>query len=179
MHVSKKTCVTLVAACQLAASIALAQAISLPDRAAARPDTTNSVPHQQLGVVPVPSLVEKMLDQVDALPGVGLDPTRISLPGTIGFHLDRDMQIMTSRAAVGGREFAHLHPDGSLHATLLPDIAAQAVRAGWATPHPWATLRPGWDGFVMIYTPRTESELEIVLRLIEQAYLHVTGRTKI
>ena len=71
-----------------------------------------------------------------------------------------------SEVIVGGREFAHLHPDGSLHASLSPERAREAVATGWATPHPWADQREGWEGFVMIYTPQSAEELEVVFHLI-------------
>ena len=70
-----------------------------------------------------------------------------------------------------------MHPDGSLHASLDPDHAQAAIDAGWAVAHPWARSRPGWDGFVMIYTPLTEVDLETVIRLVEASYSHVTGIT--
>ncbi|MGA9251021.1 MAG: luciferase family protein, partial [Roseobacter sp.] len=76
---------------------------------------------------------------------------------------------------VGGREFAHVHPDGSLHASLKPDVAKMAVNAGWAISHPWADERPGWEGFVMIYTPNSNEELEIVYELVRSSYTFVTG----
>ena len=68
-----------------------------------------------------------------------------------------------------------LHPDGSLHASLDPALAQQAIEAGWAVAHPWAGQRPGFDGFVMIFTPTTTAELGIVTRLVELSYSYVTG----
>lgn len=168
----------LAAALQLVTgSQVVAQAISLPEREAERPQTTNDVPHIQLGVEPLPELTEKMLAHVDTFPGVRLGATRVSLPGAIGFQLDTDLPLANPQAIVGGGEFAHVHPDGSLHASLAPAVAREAVRTGWATPHPWADQRPGWEGFVMIYTPQTEAELEVVLRLLESSYRFATGRS--
>lgn len=158
---------------------AVAQELSLPDRASERPATTNDVPHIQLGIDPVPELTEKMLAHVDTFPGVDLGATRVSLPGAVGFHLELDLPVANPDVIVGGREFAHVHPDGSLHASLDPVVAREAVRTGWAISHPWADQRPGWEGFVMIYTPQTEAELEVVLRLLESSYRFVTGRSAI
>jgi phospholipase/carboxylesterase len=101
----------------------------------------------------------------------------VSLPGAIGFQLDTNMPLANPQAIVGGGEFAHVHPDGSLHASLEPAVAREAVRLGWAIPHPWADQRPGWEGFVMIYTPQTRQELEVVLRLVENSYAYVTGQS--
>ncbi|MBV0913809.1 luciferase domain-containing protein [Anianabacter salinae] len=154
---------------------ASAQNVTFPMRDGARPDTTNGVPHMQIDVSPVPELSEELQRQVAELPGVVLGATRVSLPGAVGFQLTGDVQIAQPQAIVGGREFAHLHPDGSLHASLHPDTARAAIDAGWAVAHPWADQRAGWEGFVMIYTPLNEAELEVVLQLVRGSYTYITG----
>lgn len=58
------------------------------------------------------------------------------------------------------REFAHIHPDGSLHIALSPERAQEAIAAGWVEPHPIAAYM-GWEGMVMLYTPRDIAELRI------------------
>ena len=169
----------ILAAATLLASVAsvLAQDAPLPDRDGPRPETTNGVPHVQLDLKPLPELTAAMLEHVEKLSGVTLGATRVSLPGAVGFQLNADVSLANPDAIVGGREFAHVHPDGSLHASLEPELARAAVNAGWATPHPWANQRPGWEGFVMIYTPTTQEELDVVLQLIRQSYTYVTGRS--
>src|SRR6056297_312940 len=154
-----------------------AQDVAFPMRDGARPETTSGVPHVQIGIQPVPELSEEMLRQVADFPGVVLGATRVSLPGAVGFQLTSDVSIAQPQAIVGGREFAHLHPDGSLHASLHPDTARAAVEAGWAVAHPWADRRSGWEGFVMIYTPLNAAELDTVLRLVRSSYSFVTGRS--
>lgn len=73
-----------------------------------------------------------------------------------------------------GREFAHMHPDGSLHLSLPPDRAREAVDKGWAEPHPIASYL-GIEGMVMLYTPLDEEELEVVFQLIVESYDFITG----
>lgn len=155
-----------------------AQTIDLPERNAPRPETTKGVPHVQLGVKGNPELTSELINRVAEYPGVIIGPTRVSLPGATGFQLSDDLSLARPEAIVGGREFAHVHPDGSLHASLDPEVALLAVEAGWATRHPWATRRAGWEGFVMIYTPSTKDELDVVLRLVESSYAYVTGRSQ-
>ncbi len=155
---------------------ALAQGTDFPQRNGERPQTTEGVPHIQIGAENVPDLSQRLLDHVAEFPGVVLAATRVSLPGATGFQLVDDLPLAHPEAIVGGREFAHLHPDGSLHAALAPETAVAAVAAGWATPHPWATRNPGWEGFVLIYTPTDEAELETVLRLVDASYTYVTGQ---
>lgn len=152
-------------------------AMELPERDTPRPETTNGVPHIQIGIEPVPELSAELLRRVAEFPGVTLGATRISLPGATGFQLDDNLALAQPNAIVGGREFAHVHPDGSLHASLHPDTARAAVKAGWAIMHPWANQRAGWEGFVMIYTPVNEAELEIVFQLVQSSYKFVTGQT--
>ena len=148
----------------------------LPKRASPMPQTTDGVPHVQIDVRAVPELSAALLKRVAELPGVELGPTRVSLPGAVGFQLGQDEPLAHPEVIVGGREFAHLHPDGSLHASLKPSLAQNAVQAGWAIAHPWADQREGWEGFVLIYTPTDEEELGIVIQLVEQSYSFVTGR---
>jgi hypothetical protein len=155
----------------------LVYAEDLPLRRTQIPQTTNGVPHMQIGIDVVPELAEKLLQRVAQFPGVSLGATRISMPGVVGFQFDEGVLLARPDVIVGGREFAHLHADGSLHASLDPALARAAVDAGWAVAHPWAMQRDGWEGFVMIYTPTSPSELEVVIQLVESSYSFITGRT--
>jgi phospholipase/carboxylesterase len=154
---------------------AIAQDSSFPMRETPRSETTHGVPHVQIDVQAIPELSEEMLRQVAEFPGVVLGATRVSLPGAVGLQLAGDVFIAQPQAILGGREFAHLHPDGSLHASLLPDTAQAAIDAGWAVAHPWADQRAGWEGSVMIHTPITEAELDVVLQLVRGSYTFITG----
>ena len=88
------------------------------------------------------------------------------MPGADGLWLLEEVELARPEVIVRGREFAHIHPDGSLHASLPPIRAEEAVTQGWAVWHPWAKKRPGWGGFVMLYTPLTMDELDVTFRLI-------------
>ena len=158
-------------------SSAAAEFIELPARTTPIPPTTNSVPHIQLGVKPNLALSEELLARVVGIPDVEVRNTVISLPGAKGFWLNDKLALVNPQVLVGGREFAHVHPDGSLHASLPPELAVKAVEAGWATPHPWAKKRPGWEGFVMIYTPPDAAALDVVFGLVLESYNFVTGRS--
>ncbi len=138
--------------------------------------TTSGVPHVQIGVEPVPEISAELLNRVSDIPGIEIRDTVVSLPGALGFWLNEDIKLARPDVIVRGREFAHVHPDGSLHASLAPDLARKAVEAGWAIYHPWANQRPGWEGFVMIYTPGSQDELEVVFQLVKESYNFVTGR---
>ena len=157
------------------ATVGFAQTGDFPMRETPRPQTTDGVPHIQIGIEATPAFSNAILQHVSLLSGVSLGATRLSLAGAVGFHIDQNITIPRPEVIVGGREFAHLHPDGSLHASLHPETARKAVEAGWAIHHPWAGQRKGWEGFVMIYTPTTTEELEVVLSLIDLSYRFVIG----
>ncbi len=147
--------------------------ISIPTRSGPRPLTNKNMPHSQVGVQPVPNVHAELFRRAFALPAVTDQPTVISVPGARALWLDESLPL--AQPVMAGREFAHIHPDGSLHVTLSPQRAQQAVAAGWAEPHPMAAYM-GSQGTVMLYTPRTLEELEVVFQLIVDSYNFVTGR---
>ena len=63
----------------------------------------------------------------------------------------------------------------ALAASLPPELASIAVDRGWAIHHPWATSKRGLEGFVMIYTPKTKAQLDVVFDLIKESQQHVVG----
>ena len=149
----------------------------LPDRSGPRTQTSGTVPHVQIGVEPVMAVNDELYRLAFALPGVENRPTIVSLPGARGMWLSDDIALAHPEAIVSGREFAHIHPDGSLHAPLPFERALEVAEKGWGERHPWADDREGWGGFVMLFTPQSMTELDIIFQLIVESYNHVTGQT--
>ena len=147
---------------------------TLPERQSPRPETTGSVPHQQIGVDPVPDVNEELFRRAFALTGVANRPSVASVAVARGRWINESVSIVRQDQIVSGREFAHIQPDGSLHASLPLDRAREAVDAGWAEPQPIAD-QLGVPGLVMIFTPQTHEELKSVLQLIVDSYNFVTG----
>lgn len=147
----------------------------LPLRPAPRPPTSKGMPHSQIGVAPEPGVDRELRRRAYALPGVLDRPTVISVVGARALWLADDIELVRPEAILRGREFAHIHPDGSLHASLPPQRAQEAIDTGWAEPHPIAE-QLGMPGLVMLYTPRTMEELDVVVQLIVDSYNFVTGR---
>ena len=147
----------------------------LPERQGPRPATTGTVPHQQIGVEAVPEVNAELFRRAFTLPGVENRPSTFSLPGARGMWITDEVRITRHDQIVSGREFAHIHPDGSLHASLPVERAIEAVEAGWAEAQPIAE-RLGIPGLVMIYTPLTLTELQTVLQLVVDSYNFVTGQ---
>jgi len=149
--------------------------IPLPKRQRQRPPTHKGMPHAQIGLKPVPTVNDELFRRCFSLPDVENRPTIISVPGTRALWLRDDLPLTHPEEIAAGREFAHIHPDGSLHASLSSERAHEAIEAGWAEPHPMA-LHIGRDGMVMLYTPLDMQELDTIFQLIVDSYNYVTGR---
>lgn len=99
-------------------------------------------------------------------------PSRISVPGARALTLSAGEPVGPPEAFMIDREFAHLHPapDHSLHAMLPPDIASEAVDAGWAEAHPVARMGLIAPTAVMLYAPRDEAELAVIEALVRTSH---------
>jgi phospholipase/carboxylesterase len=149
----------------------------LPERRGPRPAISHRIPQQQVSDTAPVALQERLFEWAMQLPGVTAGPSAISVPGARGFVLEPPLRGPADAFLVpAAREFAHLHPgyDGSLHLALPPQLAADAVRKGWAIPHPWAGVRLS-PGFVLVYGPRDDDELAVVSAIVETSHTWATG----
>ena len=103
-HLNTKSWTALCAVVWLGflATSATAQSPLLPQKQTPRPETTNGVPHVQIGITPDPKLSQALLKVVAEFPGVQLGPTRVSLPGAVGFQLLDEVSLAQPEAIVGG-----------------------------------------------------------------------------
>lgn len=147
----------------------------LPERSGSQIQTSGRVPHVQVGVVPVEAINKELFKLAFTLPGLEKRPTIVSLPGATGMWLTDDVPVVHQKAIVSGREFAHIHKDGSLHAPLSFERAVEVEEKGWGERHPWADRFDGWEGLVMLYSAVTEEELETLVQLVAESYAYVTG----
>ena len=147
----------------------------LPERAGERRETTGSVPHIQLDAEPVPAVDAELRRRAYLLPGVENRESVLSLPGARGLWLSDEIELARPDVLAVGREFAHIHPDGSLHVWLPVDRALEVHRTKWGEMHPWVDRDGFWDGVVMVYTPETLEEVDITIRLLVDSYNFVTG----
>ena len=153
---------------------ALAEISNLPERTSPRPITTDGIPHIQIDVNAVPELSAELLKRIAKISEIEQRGTIVGRAGSTGFWLHKETELTRPESTIRSREFAHLHPDGSLHASLPPALALKAVHTGWATYHPWAAQKSGLEGFVMIYTPASEEELDVVHQLVIESYRFVS-----
>ncbi|KAI9041959.1 uncharacterized protein KD926_006296 [Aspergillus affinis] len=85
-------------------------------------------------------------------------------------------------------EICHSHPiDGSLHLTLHPADVRVLIERGWGQRHPlaWEETARRWlcgtrfvpAGFVMVYAPRDEDEVRVVMEVVRAAGWWVSGES--
>ncbi len=156
----------------------------LPERRGPRPRTTPTNPHTQLDQQPAAtvagSLRASLADALFGLEDVREAPSAISVPGARALWLSPIAARGPRDAFMIGTEFAHLHPqpDWSLHAALPPALAEEVVARGWAEVHPVARRGLLPTNVVMIYAPRDDEELEIVVGLVRAAHAYARGETE-
>lgn len=150
---------------------------SLPKREGVRPKTFGIAPHRQISQTAAPSIFASLSTAIRTIAqeNDGL------VEGTSCFekHGSAIFSVNPQRRTCRG-EICHAHPsDGSLHLTLHPADAKVMLKAGWGERHPLA--RGGWlerfvpGGFVMVYSPRTDEEIEVVLDIVHAAAWWVGG----
>ncbi len=149
--------------------------LELPVREGPRRQTTGSVPHVQLNTEPVPAVDAELRRRAFQLPGVENLASDRSLPGARGLALSAGLDLARADVIAGSSEFAHIHPDGSLHVWLAVDSAIEVSDKKWGELHPWVERDGFWDGVVMVYTPETLAELEVTIEILVDAYNFVTG----
>ena len=148
----------------------------LPNRKGSRPRTTDWAPHLQEDQNAPPAMLDALIQRVFALPAVEERPTIVSAPGARAIWLKDGEAAGPRDAFLGNREIGHFHPwDGSLHISLPPDLAKQAVTAGWAEVHPVARAGMAPENVVMLYGPRDEGEVGVLAALIASAVRRASG----
>lgn len=151
--------------------------LTLPSRSGDRPRTGPSVPHVQLSQNSPAEIIELLKAWMTAsLPGTVIRPSEISEPGSLAFFLDGTPPppgavLLPPRLTA---EFAHVHPDGSLHLALSTADQEALISAGWGERHP---LYSRTINVVMLYGPRTDDELAVAKTVVAASYRYATGRT--
>lgn len=141
---------------------------SLPRRTGKPPATnTPAIPHTQLDQLPDSPAIDRLLtSRLFALPSVEQRPTVISVPGARGLWLADAAGAAPAHVFMAEREFAHVHPNLSLHVVLPEEQAQQVVFAGWGQWHPWVLDGRVEAAVVLVFAPRHVGEVEIVTRIV-------------
>lgn len=153
------------------------EASALPTRRGPRPRTTTSNPHSQLDQHPSMELILELARLCCSMPDVDERPSLISVPGARALWLRDGLTAGPPAAFLVAREFAHIHPlpDGSLHAALPADVAAQAIEKGWAEPHVLGRFGLVPPSIVMLYAPRDQEEMRVILGLVNESRRFAQG----
>ena len=151
----------------------------MPTRAGTRPQVAGIAPHRQTSQKCSEETFAKLSEEIAAM--ADRHPARlcvgISCFETHGLGLFAKTQL--NRTCRG--EICHAHAiDGSMHMTLHPADAKLVLERGWGERHPLA--KGGWwtrfvpKTFLMVYAPRDEAELRVVLDIVRAAAWWVSGQ---
>ncbi len=154
--------------------------LALPERFGPKPRTTSSAPHEQLDQNPSAIVYARFKDRAFSFPHVERRPSIISVPGAEALWLTEEGEHRCDDAFMIGNEFAHVHPphDGSMHMMLPRDMVRELFDKGWGEPHPMALLGRIPPTAVMVYAPRDDTEVEIVLQITEVSYRFAAGEPR-
>ncbi|KAI9684746.1 MAG: hypothetical protein M1829_000121 [Trizodia sp. TS-e1964] len=152
----------------------------VPKRYGIRPKVAGIAPHRQVSQRGTPHTFNSLSLRIQEL---ALQHHDFLRRGTSCFEkIGTGLFAISEVNRTCNGEICHVHgSDGSLHLTLHPADAEIALNAGWGERHPLA--KGGWltrfvpMGFVMIYAPRDESEVEVVMEIIKAATWWVSGRS--
>ena len=140
----------------------------LPLRSGAKPKTSPGAPHQQLDQNSPEAVYARLKERAFDFPHVDRRPSIISVPGAEALWLHDDQVCGCKEAFMRGNEFAHVHPpyDGSMHAMLPLEEVRDLLKKGWGEMHPLVRTGALPQTSVMVFGPRDEEELEIILHIL-------------
>jgi hypothetical protein len=168
----------------------------LPPRQGERPETGPAVPHVQFTQTSPPEIHAELEEWMrTGLPGTVVAPSEISdttkmraflakafpdapithdVETAVGLFLDgtRAPDGVLLLPPTQDVEFAHLHPDGSLHVSLAPEDREILLATGWGERHP---LYQETLPILMLYAPRTSEELNVTRTGGTAAYRYAAG----
>lgn len=154
------------------------QTLEIPTRKGETPQVGQVPPQLQFSDKSPRPIYEKFNDWMfNTFPKVRKEPTRISVPTSIAMWLDENEDVGHIDAFMppsGGREFTHLHLDGSIHTVVDTETEEEIIQKKWGVRHMY------YDRGVkevLVYAPRNEEELEILKSIVVKSYEYATGKT--
>ncbi|NOH79862.1 hypothetical protein F0231_08890 [Vibrio sp. RE86] len=155
----------------------MTQLLQLPQRSGEKPMTTQHIPHSQLNQHGPDDVVEKLHDFCFSLSNVLNEASGISVPGARALVMHSNSEC-NHEAFMIGREFAHIHPhpdSGSMHLKLNIEDANEVIEKGWGENHFLVTKGILAPGLIMVFSPRSEEELETIKSIIQSSYEFALG----
>lgn len=137
------------------------------------------LPHRQRPEYVEPETAQRLLNLVDKLAAEKPDVVENKLSKTEGRTTDglyarKDVKTVlpAARHPIIDHEIAHAHhSDHSLHVWLSDRDAKKVVDAGWGERFPL----PVPNGWIMVYAPRDEAEMDLVENIVRAAASYITG----
>jgi hypothetical protein len=119
-----------------------------------------------------------MVSRVFALSGAIEGHSQVSPASSRAvFLIGQSAEVSPETSLAPGRrlEPVHLHgvEDTSIHLVLPVERGARLVELGWAEPHQYADFGTEF----MIYGPRDEHELEVVVSFVEESLAYARAGT--
>ena len=111
----------------------------------------------------------------NTFPKVRKETTRISVPTSIAMWLDENEEVGHIDAFMppsGGREFTHLHLDGSIHTVVDTYVEDEIIRKNWGVRHMY--YNQGVKE-ILVYAPRNREELKTLKTIVVKSYEYATG----
>lgn len=111
-------------------------------------------------------------------PKVRKETSKISVPTSQALWLHEDEEVANSDAFMppaGGREFTHLHLDGSIHAVVSTEVENEVINKKWGVRHPLYYSHGVKE--ILVYAPRNEEEIKVLQAVIIKSYEYATGKT--
>lgn len=115
------------------------QTFEIPTRKGKAPQIGQVPPQLQYSDKSPRPIYEKLHKWMfNTFPKVRKEPTRISVPTSIAMWLDENENVGHIDAFMppsGGREFTHLHLDGSIHTVVDTKTEEEIIRKKWGVRH--------------------------------------------
>lgn len=140
--------------------------LSLPQRTGEKPKTHYGLPHSQLDQNPPADVYARLKDRAFDFPFVERRPSIISVPGAEALWLLEEGGHSCEEAFMRGNEFAHVHP---------PEDVPELIERGWGEIHPLVPVGRMPPSLVLVFGPRDDAELDIVMGLIDASYRYARG----
>ena len=156
-----------------------------PKRKGDRPKVDGLAPHRQLTQKSPRAVYDLLCKEIEAL--VQNNSQRLT-EATSCFEKHSTgifaYPAKINRAQTCKGEICHAHPsDGSMHLTLHPADVKTLLERGWGERHPLARESWYWrvkvvpSTFVMVYGPRNEDEVPVVMEVVKAAAWWVAGQS--
>ena len=151
----------------------------LPSRVGERPVTSTEGPHSQLTQQSNHKLWERLVKGALQLPHVIRGHSSVSPASSVAILFDDITEVVRPKTSLSPKaplEPVHIHGehDTSTHLCLPIERVKELCDLGWGEPHQFED----YGTEIMVYGPRDENELEVVLSLISESLFFARGYRK-